>query len=198
MNKANTEDFGANKKFGSHHFYVLIPVAPREPVQIFEDFGLENPERDDSECRVVLDRSLWTKIRDEARRDFNNRLKAKKISTGSWVTGKVKLDRFLGRELCILAWATEHAVLEECEIICQKWSALRPEERWWLYAKTVAEAGLYNESQRGWRKALYCSLSDGEGIKLQPKTVAKKRVKKKLQEESLLPNLFEGEISSNE
>jgi hypothetical protein len=33
---------------------------------------------------------------------------------------------------------------EECLVICQKWLALRPEERWWLYSKTASEAGRMN------------------------------------------------------
>ena len=121
---------------------------------------------------------MWTKIRDDARRDFNERLKAKKQSTGSWRTGTVKLDRFLGRELCVLGWAAEHATPDECSIICQKWLALRPEERWWLYSKTASEAGLHNQTDRGWRKALYCALSDGTNIKVQPRVKAKPRKKK--------------------
>ncbi|MEI6261035.1 MAG: DUF3780 domain-containing protein [Deltaproteobacteria bacterium] len=68
-------------------------------------------------------------------------MKAKKQSTGTWSTGKVKLDRFLGRELCVLAWAAEHATQEECAVICQKWLTLRPEECWWLFSKTSQPKG---------------------------------------------------------
>lgn len=183
-----TMDFGAPTEFGMHHFYVEIPVAPRDAVCIYEDFGFDGDEarRETVECRLILARELWTKIRDDARRDFNTRLKTKKQSTGSWTTGKVKLDRFLGRELCVLGWAAEHASPEECLVIAQKWLALRPEERWWLYSKTASEAGHDNQSQRGWRKALYCALSDGTNIKLEPKKKAKTKKKKPEQEEYLL------------
>ncbi len=161
-----TVDFGAPPAFGRHHFYVDIPAMPQAAVHIAEDYGFDGDgsRRETSECRVILARELWTKIRDEARRDFNTRLKAKKLSTGSWNTGTVKLERFLGRELCVLAWATEHAIPDECPIICQKWRALRPEERWWLYAKTAAEAAQASQTQHGWRKALYCALADGTGL----------------------------------
>jgi len=173
-------DFGAPAKFGMHHFYVEIPAAPKEAVLIYEDYGFDGDEdrRETKECRVVLARELWTRIRDEARRDFNTRLKAKKLSVGSWNTGIVKLDRFLGRELCVLTWAAEHATPEECGIIAQKWLALRPEERWWLYTKTAAEAGNATQTTRGWRKALYCSLSDGAGIRLAPRALPKRKKKK--------------------
>jgi len=177
---SKTVDFGAPTEFGAHHFYAEIPPSPQEAVSIFEDFGFEGNEdrRETVECRVILARPIWTKIRDEARRDFNTRLKQEKLSTGSWKTGKTQLDRFLGRELCILAWAAEHAAPEECPVICQKWLALRPEERWWLFSKTAAEAGKDSQKDRGWRKALYCALSDAEGIRLAAKVMPKKRKKK--------------------
>ncbi|MBF0227798.1 MAG: DUF3780 domain-containing protein [Desulfobacterales bacterium] len=184
MSHSNTIDFGAPEKFGMHHFYVDIPIEPNLAVSIYEDFGFDSDEtkREITEKRVVLARELWTKIKDEARKDFNDRLKAKKQSTGTWTTGKIKLDRFLGRELCVLAWAAEHATQQECEIICQKWRALRPEERWWLYSKTSSEAGMWNQKERGWRKALYCALSDGMSIKV-PVKINPKLKKIKGQEE---------------
>lgn len=165
-----TTDFGAPAEFGMHHFYVDIPAAPQDVVSIYEDFGFHGDEtrRETVECKLVLARKLWNKIRDDARRDFNTRLKNNKQSTGNWTIGKVQLDRFLGRELCVLGWAAEHASPDECIVICQKWLALRPEERWWLYSKTSSEAGFANQSGQGWRKALYCALSDGSNIKLKP------------------------------
>jgi hypothetical protein len=188
---STTVDFAAPTEFGRHHFYVEIPTAPREAILIHEDYGFDGDEgrRETSECRVILARELWNKIRDDACRDFNARLKAKKQSTGTWNTGQVKLDRFLGRELCILAWAAEHATTQECAIICQKWLALRPEERWWFYAKTAAEARLAQQTERGWRKALYCALSDGEGIKATQK-VKPKSIKKE-DDDILIHNLFD-------
>lgn len=185
MNK--TIDFGAPSEFGMHHFYVDIPAAPKDAIHIYEDFGFDGDEirRETVECRLVLARELWTKIRDDARRDFNVRLKNKKQSTGSWTTGKIKLDRFLGKELCVLGWAAEHASPEECQVICQKWLALRPEERWWLYSKTASEAALDNQSERGWRKALYCALSDGTNIKLGPKKKPKTKEKDAVQKETM-------------
>ncbi|MBF0543187.1 MAG: DUF3780 domain-containing protein [Candidatus Riflebacteria bacterium] len=185
---SNTIDFGASRDFGTHHFYVDIPAEPKVAISIYEDFGFDGDEkgRETTEKRVILARELWTKIRDDARRDFNERLKTKKQSTGTWSTGKVRLDRFLGRELCVLAWAVEHAMLEECAIICQKWLALRPEERWWLYSKTSSEAGLADQKDRGWRKALYCALSDGESIKVKARINPKIRKREEKEGMSLL------------
>lgn len=188
---SKTIDFGAPPEFGMHHFYVEIPAIPRDAICIYEDYGFDGDEsrRETVERRLILARELWTKIRDDARRDFNIRLKTKKQGLGNWTIGKVKLDRFLGRELCVLGWAAEHASPEECSVICQKWLAMRPEERWWLYSKTAAEAGRDDQTQRGWRKALYCALSDGSNIKLEAKRQPK--TKKSREDELTAPSLFD-------
>jgi hypothetical protein len=162
--KAPTVDFGAPTAFGSHLFRVEIPAARNEQVAIVEDYGYRGQEggipRD--EDRVLLKRPIWSGIADIARRDFNDRLKTAKVLTGRWHTGTNLVDRLLGKELCVLAWAAETATIQQIPIICSKWAALRPEERWWLFAMTVAEAGLPDDSQRGWRRALFLALSDGE------------------------------------
>ena len=79
------------------------------------------------------------------------------------------MDRLLGKELCVLAWAAETANTEQLPVICSKWAALRPEERWWLFAMTVAESGLPEDTHRGWRRALFHALSDGEKPASRPK-----------------------------
>lgn len=162
--KAKTIDFGAPTEFGAHLFRVEIPASRTASVVIIEDYGYRGQEggipRD--EDRVVLRRPVWSGIADIARREFNERLKAAKVSTGRWHTGVNLVDRLLGKELCVLAWAAETANDEQILVICNKWAALRPEERWWLFAMTVAEAGLPEDTQRGWRRALFFALSDGE------------------------------------
>jgi hypothetical protein len=161
---SKTVDFGAPDKFGAHLFRVEIPAARTGSVVIVEDFGYRGLEggipRD--EQRVILKRPIWSAIADIGRREFNSRLKAAKLQTGRWHSGTNLVDRLLGRELCVLAWAAETANDEQLPIICSKWGALRPEERWWLFAMTVAEAGLPEDTQRGWRRALFHALSDSE------------------------------------
>jgi hypothetical protein len=162
--KIHLVDFGAPETFGAHVFRVEIPAAKTEPVRILEDFGYRGLEggipRDEE--RVILSRAVWSGIADIARREFNDRLKAAKIPTGRWHTATNLVDRLLGKELCVLAWAAETANADQVAVICSKWAALRPEERWWLFSMTVAEAGLPEDTQRGWRRALFLALSDGE------------------------------------
>jgi hypothetical protein len=162
--KGETVDFGAPVVFGAHVFRVEIPAGRAGEVLIVEDYGYRGSEagipRD--EARAVLERRAWSQIAEIARREFNDRLKAAKLRTGRWHSGCNLVERLLGRELCVLAWAAEKATDEELPVIGSKWAALRPEERWWLFMMTVAEAGLPDDHQRGWRRALHLALADGD------------------------------------
>jgi hypothetical protein len=170
--KENYIDFGAPEKFGAHIFRVEISENRTDDVVIVEDYGYKGTENGipKEEERVYLKRATWHAISDIAKREFNERLKASRIPTGRWHAGDNFLDRLLGKELCVLAWAAESSTEENVSIICTKWAALRPEERWWLFSMTVAEAGLPEDVGRGWRKALFHALSEGP-----KKTIAKKR-----------------------
>jgi hypothetical protein len=159
-----TVDFGASGAFGAHVFRVEIPAGRADEVVVIEDYGYRGLEggipRDEE--RAVLQRRVWSAIADTARREFNERLKTAKVPTGRWHIGSNGVDRLLGKELCVLAWAAETATDDQLPVVCSKWAALRPEERWWLFAMTVAEAGLPEDTERGWRRALFHALSDGE------------------------------------
>ena len=82
--KLHFVDFGAPDKFGAHLFRIEIPAVRTEPVRLIEDFGYRGLEggipRD--EDRAILTRPVWSGIADIARREFNDRLKAVKVTTG--------------------------------------------------------------------------------------------------------------------
>lgn len=162
--RPKTIDFGAADTFGAHVFRVEIPASRNESVLIVEDYGYRGQEggapRDEE--RALLKRHIWSAIADTARREFNDRLKTAKVLTGRWHAGTNLVERLLGKELCVLAWAAEPASEEQLPVVCSKWAALRPEERWWLFSMTVAESGLPEDRERGWRRALFSALSDGE------------------------------------
>jgi Protein of unknown function (DUF3780) len=149
---------------GTHRFLVKIPPLRTAAIEITEEYGYFNGRPDDA-LRVKLPRPLWAQLAEVSRKDFNPRLRIRKVPAGAWKGTEVYLDRMLGRELCVLAWAAEPATVEQLTTICAKWLALRPEERWWLFSTTAAEAGLAEDGQRGWRKALYLALSDAEPLK---------------------------------
>ena len=184
-----TVDFGAPAAFGAHVFRVEIPQARSADVLIVEDYGYSGCEggipRDEE--RALLERRVWSKIADVARLDFNERLKAAKQRTARWHSGANLVERLLGRELCVLAWAAERASEEELSVIGTKWAALRPEERWWLFMMTVAEAGLPDDHQRGWRQALHLALADGDAP---PRSKRRRR--------PVEPDLFEVPLVENQ
>jgi hypothetical protein len=154
--------YGASAAFGAHVFKLQLPAGRAGEVVLTEDFGYlagqnGTPER---ETRACFPRQHWTLLGDTARKDFNARLRERKAPAGSWNIGETLIDRMLGKELCILLWAAEHAHPEQLSAICLKWTTLRPEERWWLYAMTAAQGGQAQDGERGWRKALFHALSD--------------------------------------
>lgn len=110
--------------------------------------------------RVELSRAKWTAIADPVRRLFNERLKQKGHATGRWSIGHNKVERLLGKELCVLAWAVEHAPLELVPTAVTNWSGLKPEERWWLFTMTAAATGGVDDGDIGWRKALRYALTE--------------------------------------
>lgn len=186
--KPKLVDFGAPDDYGAYIFRVEIPAGRNEVVRIVEQYGYRGGEGGIpiEEERVRLPRPIWSAVAETARKDFNERLKAQKLPTARWKTDINKVDRLLGKELCVLAWAAEKAAPEEIATICSRWAALRPEERWWLFAQTAAEAGLPEDSERGWRKALYCALSDGNVER------ATKRTRRPVEDKDLPPlPLFE-------
>ena len=101
---SDTVGFGAPRAFGLHHFYVMIPEKTGDPVEIYEHFGLEGEgeKQEAEEQRILLARRPWNRIRDDARRVFNARLKAKveRLARGR-PASEARL--ILGRELCVLA-----------------------------------------------------------------------------------------------
>lgn len=162
MTRDNVHGFGASKELGAHRFIVHIPRASREAVEIVEDFGFLGG-RDgipDEEPRARVARSTWNVIRDTARRDFNARLRKKKLPSGTWEVGDNYLDHLFGRELCVLAWGAEEGDRDATTRACTAWVALRPEERWWLFSVTVPHGGSPEDRNSGWRTALRVALQD--------------------------------------
>lgn len=53
----------------------------------------------------------------------------------------------------------------------------------------ASEARMANQTQRGWRKAIYCALSDGKNIKISPKI--KPKIKKDKKDDSVNSSIFD-------
>lgn len=156
-----TLGFGVPATSDPHHFKVIIPRSNTGRVQISEYLGLQATSDETAVIdRVLLDRVRWTAIRAEVQRAFNVRLKAHDLNISSWKFGENPVDRLLGKELCVLAWAVDHMEMEKIPVAVRNWLALRPEERWWLFGMTAMSTGTVGDGDRGWRLALRHALGD--------------------------------------
>lgn len=156
-----TLGFGVPATSDPHHFKVLIPKSNTGKVQISEYLGLQAASSDNAVIdRVLLDRPRWTAIRSEVQRAFNARLAAHGLRSSAWKVGENAVDRLLGKELCVLAWAVEQMDADKIPVAVRNWLALRPEERWWLFGMTAMATGGIKDAGKGWRIALCHALGD--------------------------------------
>jgi hypothetical protein len=156
-----TLGFGVPATSDPHHFKIVIPKSGTGKVQISEHLGVQATSGDGAVIdRVLLDRPRWTAIRAEAQRAFNARLASHGIKAGTWKVGDNLVDRLLGKELCVLAWAVEQMDAEKIPVAVRNWLALRPEERWWLFGMTAMSTGGLMDVGKGWRAALRHALGD--------------------------------------
>jgi hypothetical protein len=176
-----TLGFGVPATSDPHHFVVQIPRGGTAPVLIREHLGMSSGglagEGGWAQVldRVILERSRWTAIRAEVQRAFNARLAEHNLAPGIWRVGENPIDRLLGKELCVLAWAIEHLDPEKIGIALRNWLALRPEERWWLFGMTALATGGVRDTEKGWRVALRYALGDtAQNELLKPRTLVRK------------------------
>ena len=174
-----TLGFGVPATSDPHHFKVIIPRSNIGRVQISEYLGLQATSDEAAVIdRVLLDRPIWTAIRGEVQRAFNARLKAHDLKTSAWKVGENPVDRLLGKELCVLAWAVEFMDPEKIPVAVRNWLALRPEERWWLFGMTAISTGAIGDGDKGWRLALRHALGDIAQSELLQPQVRRQRVGK--------------------
>jgi hypothetical protein len=171
-----TLGFGVPATSDPHHFVVAIPRGNTLPVLIREHLGMaDDSGRTRVLDRLLLDRPRWTAIRAEVQRAFNARLAEHNLAPGTWRVGENPIDRLLGKELCVLAWAIEHLDPEKIGIALRNWLALRPEERWWLFGMTALATGGIEDGEAGWRVALRHALGDrAQNELLKPRTLVRK------------------------
>lgn len=192
MSEKKTIGFGVPNEMDPHHFTVEIPAARAEPIVITEHFGLRGGSNGlpDSVVRCRLPRAAWSGIAEEAKRVLNERLKEKKLSSSRWSSGTNKVERLLGRELCVLAWGVESAPKDLVPNAVRNWVALRPDERWWLFSMAAAMTGGEDDGDTGWRKAIRIALTEnptGEEVSAMRTSKAKTKAK---EERPQLPLLF--------
>ncbi len=162
--------FGFNPEDTEHHFLVYLKPGKKEVV-VFEQFQYDpNPSwskfayevtGSGSTAKVILPFAKWELIQEEARAEFNRRLKGNNLKSAAWKSEFNYLHRLFGKELLVLAWAIEDADPGTIPLAIQNWLGLKPEERWWLFTITNAATGhAVNGRGKGWRKALRYALTE--------------------------------------
>ena len=162
--------FDLDDIYTAHGFLVVVPRTQLDPVKVFEVFG-GPPTREERELkpetllRAEVARERWNLIMPELRNEMNRRLKAEKRASGRFSIGDNPVQRLLGKELLVLAWAVEmqDVSADECAVAVSNWLGLKPEERWWLYTMTAAATGYAHQVGLGWRGALRQALCFGSG-----------------------------------
>lgn len=166
--------FGFDPTLSEHYFLVTLPhsLAKNAEVEISEHFHWHQGEKgkvipisfndEDAQAKVFLSRLVWDDIAEEVKAEFNRRLRVQGIKAGKWLKrGQVPVDRTLGKELVLLAWAIEEADPVLISTAVRNWLGLAPEERWWLYMMTNASTGhAINGRNKGWRKAVRFALTE--------------------------------------
>ena len=161
--KDKTVGFGVNPKLISNHFYVIIPPANSQNVEVYERFKWSDSEEQKIEradiLRIEISKHKWNKISADLAAEFNARLKKEKQKTGRFILGGTPVEKLFGKELMVLLWAIEDCDPSVIPTAVRNWKGLMPEERWWLYTMTNASTG-HIKDKKGWRIALRYALCE--------------------------------------
>ena len=166
--------FGFIPEQSEHCFIVTLPVSRAKGAEVLISEHFEWREMADvapvqvslndenSQVKVILRRDVWDEIAEETKAELNRRLRSLGIKTGKWPkSGQVPVERSLGKELVLLAWAIEESDPVLISTAVRNWLGLAPEERWWLYTMTNASTGhAVNGRGKGWRKAVRFALTE--------------------------------------
>lgn len=161
LKPASTTGFGCPAEMFVHHVLVTIPESRTGDVLLEEDWGVAQAGGPDRLSRCVLPRARWNAIANVAKQAMNDRLKEQELPASRWMTGENRVERLLGKEVVVLAWAVEAAEEEDVDAVAAAWAALRPEERWWLFGRVASSAGGAADSLAKPRRGLALLLSSG-------------------------------------
>ena len=181
-----THGFGVPNLPMPHQFLVRIPKGRTEPVEVWEDFGVRAVSSGtQSICRTKVPREAWRRVADGVKSHLNRRLKKKDIKPSRFSVGDNRVERILGREICVLAWAIENASADEADIAFTRWHSHKHEELWWLFLQIDKDGGEWDSPMTGWRAAIrLVMITDGGKA---PMTIRKLRTGTPAEKR---PNLF--------
>jgi len=181
--------FGVPNDIAPHRFLLRVPEGRGGIVEMIEDYGaagLASGLR--SICRVRVARATWRAVAEEARSYLNRRLREKGLPPSRFGTGETQIERLLGRELCVLAWAVETMTPEEAAAAVPKWAAYRPEELWWMFTQVDRDAGEFDDQPTGWRSGIQLVFNPTSAPALE------RRKKRRTVDRSHTLDLFGGDL----
>ena len=169
--------FGFNPSESQHHFLVIIPKSKTTKVLIYERFDWDEEIYDSTELFAQLQTEMpkidarfdrlkvemptikWKLIQEALQKEFNQRLRKLGYKVERFKLGENIVQRLLGKEMVLLAWAIEDSDPSVIPDAIKNWLGLKPEERWWLYTMTNASTGEAT-AKYGWRKAIRFALCE--------------------------------------
>jgi len=143
-------------------------------------FGEDSPQLA-PQRRAVLDSYRRGRVVDVAQSHFNRRPPDANRETATFCQGENLLAPHLGKELTLLAWASEEGDDTDLPNAISNFPALAPEDRWWLYmmVKSSGTTPEPVEHPRGWRRAVRIAFSESAAPDPVDARPAAKRTKKR-------------------
>lgn len=172
MSRKAAPGFGAPSSDDAHRFRLVLarPALVPALAELVEDHGALLYDRPRAFPRARVPLEVWTEVADDVRDEFNKRLVEAGHPKGSWAPHRARLargeavvtemDRMLGKELAVLLWALEGAPVKRAHRAFQRWAALVPAERYWLFWMTIAEGGGPADGGAPWRRAIRAAIGE--------------------------------------
>lgn len=155
-----SKTFGKIEFHYQQFFAVHVPKLKSGIIKIKEMSHYGGVEVDYG-TKATLTHAQWEKIRPTLTYEFNRKLVQHGYRMGRWQTGTNYVEKLIGKELLVLAWAIENTTdTKEIAQIIENWKTLKPEERWWLYnmANSYSTDNPEQDKDTGWRKAIKIGL----------------------------------------
>lgn len=148
-------------KAAPHHFYV---VEDEGMAYLHECLGASGGGM---MIRARIGAEVFRRIRGDIKDHLNLRIKGVNATTKlkdgeaklpigkGWNKGdKTRIDRILGREVCVLFWALEGCPAGQESVVVDLWRTYRPEDLWWIFIQSDLDGRDVLAEPKGWRKAL--------------------------------------------
>lgn len=147
----------------SMRLFCARPGGRGQPTTLCEVVLRECPKPAQETPKAEISAAKWKTLAPALAAEFNGRLREERVKTGKWVsTRALAVREDFGKEAVLLAWAVEgldDADEDGVRSAVAAWSALAPEERWWLYLMANARNGdMADGKGKGWRAALGTAL----------------------------------------